>query len=641
MAEVNLILKATNTDYVNKVKEAQRATQNLHDTAEKGMKREKGLIEDVEDTLKKYQESKRKAYSVEDIEKYNRKIEEAKRDLEEYEKAGQKVEKQTESLTQTIGKWALSLGGAAAALKLVKDAVLATTAGLNAFNIAGAVAKQVMYNLVTGSASLATGLREVIKAQKELNELRLQEKIDNFEATKFMVLYKKLQVEANDHTKTATERIEKYDKALKALNKSMDIEIETTKKRIKAIEDMLAVQPDNDKLKMEYADLQTKILNLQYERFTKEKEINGVMTSLEQDEIDKRKKQWDDYLRWIEEVYVPEQERLAFQAMKDTNALGYVGVMAFGKDDVDIIKKVSAFRKKFEESGKQLAESSEKWAEQQEKEKLDREEQATRASLELKRQAWDTIIAGEQAVFGIIANLTDRNLEKQLTALDKQTQMKVQAAGQDAEKIKAIETLAALDRIEIEKEYARKQKQIAIAYSLIDTAQSVIRAYMSQVGIPIVGPALATKAAAYAAIFGALQTALIASQKFAKGGWTGKGGIIDDTGERVAGIVHEEEFVTKKGPARKYREVLEAINKDDRRMVVNRFNKIMPETIIAPVNNINVDNNGSNNRLDRVNNKLTQISRQLEPRKSVQREVVEMGNSTIVRRGTNTRVVKR
>ena len=44
MADVRLVIKADNTDYVNKVKEAQKETQKLHDTATQGEKREKAYL---------------------------------------------------------------------------------------------------------------------------------------------------------------------------------------------------------------------------------------------------------------------------------------------------------------------------------------------------------------------------------------------------------------------------------------------------------------------------------------------------------------------------------------------------------------------------------------------------------------------
>ena len=44
--DVTLVLRADNSQYVNKIKEAQQATQKLYDESEKGMQREKGLIGD-------------------------------------------------------------------------------------------------------------------------------------------------------------------------------------------------------------------------------------------------------------------------------------------------------------------------------------------------------------------------------------------------------------------------------------------------------------------------------------------------------------------------------------------------------------------------------------------------------------------
>jgi hypothetical protein len=68
------------------------------------------------------------------------------------------------------------------------------------------------------------------------------------------------------------------------------------------------------------------------------------------------------------------------------------------------------------------------------------------------------------------------------------------------------------------------------------------------------------------------QVALIASQKFAKGGFTGKGRKKDETGERVAGIVHENEFVLNKKTTKKYRPLIEAIHKDDKAAIMRAVN---------------------------------------------------------------------
>ena len=118
--------------------------------------------------------------------------------------------------------------------------------------------------------------------------------------------------------------------------------------------------------------------------------------------------------------------------------------------------------------------------------------------------------------------------------------------------------------------------------------------------------------------------------------WTGKGFFRDETGERVAGVTHHEEFVVRRGPAHKFREVLEAINKGDRAMVINKFNKMSPDLIGgSTVNNVIVENEGPNKRLDRVNEQLKQLNR-----KQAKEEIILSGKTTIYRKGNITRTVR-
>ena len=276
MAEVKLILKAENAQYIQRVREAQKASQGLYTTVERGMKREKGLIEDIEQELVRLEARKKKAWKVEDIKIYNKKIAEAKRDLQDYDQAGMKAQKTTESLSQTIGKWALSLGGAAVALRLVKDAVIATTTGLNAFNIAGAAAKQVMYNLVTGAQSLTKGLNEVIAAQRELNRIRIQEKIDTYLAKREQLEFNKALIEAKDQTNSVTNRIKAYDDAIAHKTKSTQIEIESTIAQLRAYEKILEASPDNEKAIMTYIDLQTKMVDLRIRETSSMQELSLI-----------------------------------------------------------------------------------------------------------------------------------------------------------------------------------------------------------------------------------------------------------------------------------------------------------------------------------------------------------------------------
>lgn len=189
----------------------------------------------------------------------------------------------------------------------------------------------------------------------------------------------------------------------------------------------------------------------------------------------------------------------------------------------------------------------------------------------------------------------------------------------------------------------KKQRQIQIATMMADKASSVADIIINTKvanakalalspltgGMPWVAYNNIASAISIAAIIAAVATATTA--KFAKGGWTGNGSDRDETGERVAGIVHEREYVIRRGPASKFRPILDAINKDDHRLILQSFNKIMP--IGSSVNNVIVQNEGPNKRLDEVNNNLKRLNNK--------EEIISLGNKTIIRRGKNTRVIKK
>lgn len=147
-------------------------------------------------------------------------------------------------------------------------------------------------------------------------------------------------------------------------------------------------------------------------------------------------------------------------------------------------------------------------------------------------------------------------------------------------------------------------------------------------------------AAAIIAI-GAMFAAFVAAKKkatevtkFAEGGWTGAGKERDETGRKVAGIVHEREFVVREGPATRFRDVLEAINRDDRQLVINRFTKLSPEVIGGTsINNVTVENTGPNKRLDQVNNNLKQLK--------AKEEIFELADATIIIKNGNRKLIKR
>lgn len=117
-------------------------------------------------------------------------------------------------------------------------------------------------------------------------------------------------------------------------------------------------------------------------------------------------------------------------------------------------------------------------------------------------------------------------------------------------------------REKIEKKYFEKQKKVSIAEALINGALGVTKAFAQGGILGFITGALITVATL-------AQVAVIASQTYAKGGFTGRGKGRDKTGERVAGVVHEEEFVLNKKTTKKYRPLIEAIHKDDPSAIAN------------------------------------------------------------------------
>ena len=105
----------------------------------------------------------------------------------------------------------------------------------------------------------------------------------------------------------------------------------------------------------------------------------------------------------------------------------------------------------------------------------------------------------------------------------------------------ANEKIALADRIAKEERKIRKREQAAaIAESIINGALAITNV------LATTPPPLSFVLAGIMAATTAVQTATIASQKFAKGGFTGSGGQRDETGHKVAGVVHNDEWVAPK-----------------------------------------------------------------------------------------------
>lgn len=280
-------------------------------------------------------------------------------------------------------------------------------------------------------------------------------------------------------------------------------------------------------------------------------------------------------------------------------------------------------------------------------EKIKKEEdEASKAKIEAFKLAADTVMKLMDDIYANnVADAQRRRelLDTQIAEIQNEVETEValyqsgHAANIESKKNELAELKKQRDEA-LKKEEAAVKAQKAFdtisQMSSLITASANIYKSLSKLGPVGIGISIAT----IATMFGAFLAAKAQASKvagFAKGGWTGEGSERDSTGERVAGVVHEREFVIKKGPAHRFKDVLEAINRDDRKMIFNSFNKLSPE-IGAVVNNVVVENSGSNSRLD----KLIQENKKLNARLSNE-SIMDLGNVQIVRKGSTIRTIRK
>ena len=652
MADITLKLKVVNSEAIQKLQQMEKETEKLYKTVEKNDIRSKGLIEEQIDRLDKLKEARRKAHDVKDIEIYNKGIQDSTDKIKEFETAGIQAEKQTQSLTQTIGKWALSLGGAVAALKLVKDAVLATTVGINAFNVAGAAAKQVMYNLVTGATSLTQGLQGVIEAQRELNRLRIQDKIDTYNSRIEQLKFNQALIQAKDQTKSVTDRIKAYRKIVeespgneKAVLKVIELETQLIELRIRETSAMKEISSMRSglilKQQQEQIDALERIKSLGdslIDAFAKDSEDLFKETNKQiQKEIDELNKMTGRNRKGIEKFFddtwkdMVEGERDSGKLMedvwklfglkqKDLNLQVNKNILQDNKDQIAAIKKQN------QDALDEELENREKYI-QALKESISSTLNVLQSitdrefdTAQRRREIFDTRISELQRTIDTEAQLEEAGMANNLNLKKR-----------ELEKLKEQRDKA----IKVEEAAAKRQRQIDTltqVSALITTSANTWKTFGFPFAIPII-----------AAIFAAFAASKIKAReatKLAKGGsGTDKGIVGGKThaqgGERFADNIEVERgeaWGVLSAPAtHKFGKVFHHM--------VSSFNKgEIPQ--MTPVNNIstrvNVENNGPNSRLDRVIREQQKLNDKLS-NESIQ----ELTGARVVKKGNSIRIVRR
>ncbi|MEN6568976.1 MAG: hypothetical protein ABFC18_03085 [Rikenellaceae bacterium] len=616
MANVELTIKVENTQAVKNIQDIQKATENMQNKAQQGMQREKGLIEDVEDSLKKYQESKKKAFTVEEIEKLNRKIQEAKIHLEEYEKAGVKandnIKKTTDTVVGSLTKWAMgiaSLGKLFGELiKTFKD----TVAGINMMTQAGEVYKQTLYNIISGQSMFSTSLAQSLAVGKQLNTLRQEERKSLVSVAKAETEYFKLYFEASDRTKTDIERLNLLNQAEAKHKEIIDEQSDILYKRLAIVEQQLLLRPKSTELINEEVKLKVELENVEKRRYSETRRLEGLRSGLavktmeaEGETVEEYYKLWTDYYKWYQDQI--DQTIKAEQKARD-----------------DAYKFEMDYANKLFKANKDLGKDEWERLQEMEKERTKATEDAEDRRREALKESYNMMIEAEQMIFQIASNNLESRYTRELDLLDAKTESELQKAGDNEKKRQQILERSEYQKSEIDKKYRKEQQQLDIKQAVIDGAMAIVKTY-AKFG----WPAGILPAAMMAAVT-ALQVGVIKSQKFAVGGWTGKGMGKDDTGERIAGIVHGEEFVIRRGPAEKYKGLLEAINRDQSNIFSSfNFRSLKGST----VNNIIVENSGSNTRLDKV------IAEQKAMNRKLGTQIITQGGRRIITHGNKTRII--
>lgn len=729
MPEVELILKADNTQYVNKVREAQKANQDLHNATIKGIQEEKASIASLEQGIKDIEKYKKKAWNPKDIEKYNQRLAEAKSDLErakqgvkDFEKAQREAAKATEEVTSKITGFVKKLGPVAIALaavaKVSKEVIKAfkdTVLGLNAATYAAQFWETIGYNIATGNLNMARSFNVAAAAAKQMNQMRKEERDDIVEVAKLRGVYNKLYFESADRTEDESEQLEALNKAMIVHNKLIDIELKMAAKRLQVVMTELVARPKSNKLLDEEAKLRAELINIEGRRYSETKRVEQRRTSLEKSVRDERMRAYmneidetlrkqdefqklslkllDDYLQsQIEKLEGPEKIRaqrdFMLKALREQiNAMREVGNLT-AEQEVMFDEIASDIFKSFEKSIRDmtipgrvdtegLTESAEKWIDLFARnlgiESLNAkigELKPFKGALPTKKTIWDvfglTEEQGKESLQGlsevannlvaVYANITDRMVDEtqrrrelydtQIAeaqrALELETELFKDGYANNVEaKRREVESLKKLraDALKDEEKARKAQAAIDTVLQLVNLTTASTEVFKSFSKIPIVGIPLAI--AMIGTMFAAFATAKARAAsitKLAEGGTGDETGIVKGRshaagGERFLDHIEVERGerwgVLNRRASDKYGRVFNEI--------VSSFNKNEMPSFLASenVNNITVNNDGSNSRLDRV----IAEQRSLNEKLGKNEQVLISGHRKVIKKGNKIRIV--
>ncbi len=243
--------------------------------------------------------------------------------------------------------------------------------------------------------------------------------------------------------------------------------------------------------------------------------------------------------------------------------------------------------------------------------------------IEKVKQKYGVLFEQAIAVYNGINNYAKACSDYEVAVVTKNYDKQIEAAGNNEKKRKKLEEKKQKEIAAIKSKANKRAMKIEIAQALASTAMGAINAYTSAAQVPLIGYILAPIAAAAAVAAGMLQIATIKKQHqteemgYYSGGFTG-----GKRYQKEAGVVHEGEFVANH-QAVNNPNVLPFLNFLDQAQRNNTVGSLTADDVsrsigvgtsqmLAPIVNVNVDNERLNDSIDRINENQDRLASQLE-----------------------------
>ena len=684
MTEVELKLVAPHASAVKSIKEVANEAQKLYKAEEGYTQKRKGLIEKEIQMQKQLSERREKASNIENLKIYNKLLEDSKKRLEDLNKAGiqgnKEIEKSSSSVIDKIGKMALAYLSVKTAVVVLKETVLAfftkSQEGMDLLErkISGLKAAVGVLQgefIKLGKAIAGEGGNEATPwGTRLVNGLRLISTTANL-----IPGVSKYFDDLADRMNKAGAAAEEYTRITQELNKSesdmivprakataaiADARLKysesngTIQERIALLENAIALEREMAEREIkhqQFVALNLRNRNVELEKqgmLLREHELelqNAIAREIElQTASDQRQMRSINSLRTLKEESAKKALDEITKAQKAFN--DYWDKV--DKEEAAAAKKAAEDKWNFElKYGKQLFNQKQKEAKEIWDAMIKEEEKAAKEEERLKRERIDSIKAGLNEMLKFTQRITDNLFEdarRSRELLDTrisetqralESEIRLYEAGYSANvaaKKKELEELQrqraiALKNEEEALERQRQMEAISQGVNIFSSATNILKSFTK------LGPTgLILAAGAISAMFAIIESVKKKSSEVTKLAAGGRGEVSgrlhSEGGERFSDHIEVEQGerwgVLSRPASRKYGKIFNEM--------VDSFNKDRFKSGVS-INNILVQNEGPNKRLDEVNSNLRKIR--------AKEEVLIVGNAVIYRKGNSTRVIKR